>query len=246
MLSLQCGITAAVFVRSKAPRHCRRSLKMWFQRVGLDFSRAISKSYFYCCTSTYEYESRGCVFSGSCRKKQACMWYHMTRNVVFVVFWGTLLRRTAGAVVLIRKATTLQNVPWLCVMVRPFCSFDVGKTPAVNGERFFSLPVSSSGVRPPAPSGPRPAGHGRGQSRGPSQTPSWQRGSSNNPIVMPVIDHTDPWTDKTSRCWPLEEHHYAEVFAVSASFKTDDPPLWSALLSPPRVAPPSAKIEDIA
>ena len=41
-----------------------------------------------------------------------------------------------------------------------------------------------------------------------------------------------PWTDKTSRCWPLEEHHYAEVFAVSASFKTDDPPLWSALLSP--------------
>ena len=31
---------------------------------------------------------------------------------------------------------------------------------------------------------------------------------------------------------PLEEHHYAEVFAVCASFETDDPPLWSALLSP--------------
>ena len=57
-------------------------------------------------------------------------------------------------------------------------------------------------------------------------------GSSNNPIVMPVTDHTDPWADKTSRCWTLEEHHYAEVFAVCASFTTDDLPLWSALLSP--------------
>ena len=57
-------------------------------------------------------------------------------------------------------------------------------------------------------------------------------GSSNNPIVMSVIDSADPWTDNTSKCWPLEEHHYAEVFAVCASFETDDPPLWSALLSP--------------
>ena len=66
----------------------------------------------------------------------------------------------------------------------------------------------------------------------PSQTPSWQMGSSNNPIVMSVIDSADPWTDNTSKCWPLEEHHYAEGFAVCASFETDDPPLWSALLSP--------------
>ena len=33
-------------------------------------------------------------------------------------------------------------------------------------------------------------------------------------------------------CWPLEEQHYAEGFAVSASVKTDDPPLWSGLLTP--------------
>ena len=57
-------------------------------------------------------------------------------------------------------------------------------------------------------------------------------GSSNNPIVMSVIDPADPWTDNASKCWLLEEHHYAEVFAVCASFETDDPPLWSALLSP--------------
>ena len=57
-------------------------------------------------------------------------------------------------------------------------------------------------------------------------------GSSNNPIVTSVIDPADPWTDNTSKYWPLEERHYAEVFAICASFETDDPPLWSALLSP--------------
>ena len=77
---------------------------------------------------------------------------------------------------------------------KPYASLDKvwkalsnNKTPAVNGERFSSLPFSSSGVRSPALSGPRPAGHGRGQGRGPSQTPSWQRGSNTNPLVMPVI-----------------------------------------------------------
>ena len=34
------------------------------------------------------------------------MWYHMIRNVVYVVLWGILLRPTAGAVVLIPKCTT--------------------------------------------------------------------------------------------------------------------------------------------
>ena len=106
------------------------------------------------------------------------------------------------------------------------------KTPALNGDISCSLPVCSSGARASAPSGPRLAGHGRSQGRVLSQTPSWQTGSSNNAIVMSVNDPTDPWTDHTSKCWPLEEHHYAEVFAVCASFKTDDPPLWSALLSP--------------
>ena len=106
------------------------------------------------------------------------------------------------------------------------------KTPAVNGENIFSLTVSSSGARSSAPSGPRPAGHGHGQGRVPSQTPSWQAGPSHNPIVMCINDPTGPWLDHTSNCWPLEEQHGAEVFAVSASFKNNDPPLWSGLLSP--------------
>ena len=85
------------------------------------------------------------------------------------------------------------------------------KTPAINGEKTIYLPGSLSGVQSSAPSGPRPAGHGRGQGRLPSQTTSWQMGPSNNPIVMSVIDSADPWTDNTSKCWPFEEHHYAEV-----------------------------------
>ena len=62
--------------------------------------------------------SRGIFFfSGSC-SQETSMWYHMIRNVVFVVFWGTLLRPTAGAVVLIPKSTTLQNIPWLCASIQ--------------------------------------------------------------------------------------------------------------------------------
>ena len=63
-------------------------------------------------------------------------------------------------------------------------------TPAVNGEKTFSRPVFWSGAWSSAPSGPRPAGHGRSQVRVPSQTPSWQTGSSHNPF-MSINDPTD-------------------------------------------------------
>ena len=49
---------------------------------------------------------------------------------------------------------------------------------------------------------------------------------------MPINDPSDPWLDQTSNCRPLEEHHYAEGSAINASFKTDDPPLWSGFLLP--------------
>ena len=93
---------------------------------------------------------------------------------------------------------------------KPYASLDIiwkafgdlanNKTPAVNGEKYCSLPVCSSGAQSSAPSGPRSAGHGRGQGGVPSQTPSWQTGSSHNSIAMPVNDPTDPWTDQTSNC----------------------------------------------
>ena len=129
-------------------------------------------------------------------------------------------------------ATDPKSYASLDKMWKAFGDLGNNKTPAVNGEKTFPPPVSSSGARSSAPSGPRPAGHGRGQGRVPSQTPSWQTGSSLNPIGMSINDPTDPWIDKASNCWPLEDHHFAEVFAVCASFKTDDPPHWSGLLSP--------------
>ena len=76
----------------------------------------------------------------------------------------------------------------------------------------------SLGVRLSAPSGPRPAGNGRGQGRTPSQSPAWQTGSRNNPVVVNVsksiLDCTVPWLDTSPNYWPLDEHHYAEVLAV--------------------------------
>ena len=59
------------------------------------------------------------VFSGSCSKKQAYGTNHIPgicNVVLFCRFWGTLLRPTAGAVVLIRKCTSLKNVPCLHIV----------------------------------------------------------------------------------------------------------------------------------
>ena len=59
--TLWCSLTTVHAAKRQqfwyGPRHCRSSLKMWFQRVGFDFSRAISKSLFYCCSNRYEHES---------------------------------------------------------------------------------------------------------------------------------------------------------------------------------------------
>ena len=59
----------------------------------------------------------GIYFSGSC-SQETSVWYHVIRDVVFVISWGTLLRPTAGAVVLMLKSTPLRNVPWLCASIQ--------------------------------------------------------------------------------------------------------------------------------
>ena len=129
-------------------------------------------------------------------------------------------------------------------MWKAFSDISNNKTPAINGENIFSLPVPWSGVRSTAPSGPRPADRGRGHGRVSSQKPSWQMGSGNNPLVMSVIDTADSWTDNTSKCWPLEEHHMRRflVFALRPTTL-----LSGAPFSRPPTAPlPSEKIGDIA
>ena len=112
------------------------------------------------------------------------------------------------------KATDPRPYASLDAMWKTFGDLAHNKTPA---EKRISLPISSTGSRSSAPSGPRPAVHGRGKGRVPSQSPSWHTGASHNLIVMSISDSNDPWLDKTSNCWPLEEQHYAKVFAVSAS-----------------------------
>ena len=63
------------------------------------------------------------------------VWCHMICSI-FVVFGGTLLRPTAGAVVLVPKSTTLQNVPWLCATTQEescaISSWSSTATSAVN------------------------------------------------------------------------------------------------------------------
>ena len=58
------------------------------------------------------------VFFFGLVQQETSLWYHMIRNVVFIVYLGTILRPTAGAIVLLRRSTTLQNVPWLCVSIQ--------------------------------------------------------------------------------------------------------------------------------
>ena len=48
-------------------------------------------------------------------------------------------------------------------------------------------------------------------------------------VSKSIPDCIDPWTDTLSNCWPLDEHHFAEVFPECSSVQTDDPPLWSGL-----------------
>ena len=133
MLYLQCGKATAVFVRSK-----HRDIVAKVRKCGSrGFDLLFPVPYLNCIFTVVRARTstgRGnfFVFSGSCSQKQG-MWYHMIRNVGFVVFWGTLLRPTAGAVVLIRKSTTLQNVTWLCAsMQEESCAISLWSSTATS------------------------------------------------------------------------------------------------------------------
>ena len=97
------------------------------------------------------------------------------------------------------------------------------KTTAVNSD-FLLSPRQERGHPPRRGPGPPIMGAARAKCC-PSRF-SWQTGSSHHSTFVPIDDPFDPWLDHTSNCWPLKEHHYADVFAVKASFKTDDHPLF--------------------
>ena len=54
-----------------------------------------------------------CYFSLRVRAANEHVIDHMIRNVGFVIFWSTLLRPTAGAVLLFQKCIILQNFPYM-------------------------------------------------------------------------------------------------------------------------------------
>ena len=62
-------------------------------------------------------------------------------------------------------------------------------------------------------------------------------------VSKSVPDCTDLWTDISSNCWPPDEYHFVEVFAVCSRIQTDDPPLWTAFLHQPLALLPSEKTE---
>ena len=139
---------------------------------------------------------------------------------------------------------------------RPFASVDAmwrafsdlahNKTPAVNGGKHFSLPASSTGARSSAPSGPRSAGNGRGTAECRPSRPLGRRDRAILRLLCQLLIPPTIWLDKMPNCWPLEEHRYAEDFAVSTSFMTDHPPSGAASSRPPPAWLPSEKTGDTA
>ena len=127
---------------------------------------------------------------------------------------------------------------------RPFGTLDAmwlafqalsnNKPPAINGDIFLPcLLLRRACGHPPRGPGKPVMGAARA-----GRFPSRLHGRQDRAIIP---DCTDPLLDASSNCWFLDEHYYAEVLAVCSSIQTDDPPLWSGLLTPTIALPPSEK-----
>ena len=97
-------------------------------------------------------------------------------------------------------------------------------TPAVNGENNFICLFLRRERGHPRRRGPGPPVMGAARA---AWRPSRLHGKRDRSILRLVCPSMIPLILGLIKrnCWPLEEHHYAEVFAVSASFKTDHPPI---------------------
>ena len=127
-------------------------------------------------------------------------------------------------------ATRSQHFGSVDVMWLPLGTLENINTLNINGAKLFAVPAVSEG-RVSAPSGPPPAAPGRRQGRATLQTSAWATGSPRNPVIMNISrDPTDSWVSSSYSLWPLAHCH--EVCTVIDTFSTDDPTLWSSLLSP--------------
>ena len=128
-------------------------------------------------------------------------------------------------------ATCSQPFDSVDIMWLPLGTLANINTQNINGAKLFAVPAVSE-ERVSAPSGPPPAAPGRRQRRATLQISAWATGLPRNPVVMNISqDPTDPWVSSTwYSLWPLA--HCNEVCTVIDTFSTDDPTLWSSLLSP--------------
>ena len=126
------------------------------------------------------------------------------------------------------KMTAVKPFPSVSAMWQAHEVYATNNAPAINGEKYFSFTS--------------PGGHTTFSSSPPSSVPAQQtrsrnhsnqnhQGSQHNSFVInastsPDTD-PDPFTLGYNH-WPLE--HFDEVYMVSTTFSTTDPPLWSPFL----------------
>ena len=96
------------------------------------------------------------------------------------------------------------------------------KTPAVNGSRFRAISSGGHVSYTSSPSASTQQAHSHGSG-------SHAQGTPLNPLVMHVANNdADPFR-KDDPDWPLR--HYEEVYMVTTTFSTQDPPLLTPLLT---------------
>ena len=118
-----CGKATAAFVRTKHRDFVAEVWKCGSRGLDLIFPVQYLSNTFNAVRTGTSTSSGIYLFFFGFVQKETSMWHHMIRNLLFVVFWTILLRLTAGALVLLRKSTTLQNVPWLCARIQEeFCA----------------------------------------------------------------------------------------------------------------------------
>ena len=121
-----------------------------------------------------------------------------------------------------RLMTVSQPFATVAGMWSAFEVLATNETPAINGQGFHV--TSSGGHVTYSSSPPLPARHPNTRGSG-----SHAMGSASNPLIMNVAEtDRDPFYEDASD-WPLR--HYKEVYMVTTTFNTEDPPLLTPLLT---------------
>ena len=121
-----------------------------------------------------------------------------------------------------RLMTTTQPFNTVVEMWAAFEVLTTTKTPVVNGSRFHAISSGGHVTYTSSPSAPTQQARSR-------DSGIHAQGSSLNPLVIHVADNdADPFC-RDDPDWPLRS--YEEVYMVTTTFNTPDPPLLTPLLT---------------